>query len=253
MHADSRKKPEMLSIIIPAYDEEAMILGSLQKIHEHLGKQDLDYEILVVDDGSRDRTAKWAEHWFESNRRGRVLRLGANYGKGRAVRTGMLAARGDFRLFTDADSSTSITEIDGFWPEFERGFDIVIGSRALSESVVTRRQTTLRYTAGLVFRPLRKLLVLRGIRDTQCGFKCFSATAAEDIFSRMLSDGFIFDVEALFLANKLGYRIAEKPVIWTNDPDSKLDTISDSARMFWGLLEIRYHDARGHYDVRPNR
>jgi len=253
MRADSRKKPEMLSVIVPAYDEEAMILGSLQKIHEHLGKQDFAYEILVVDDGSKDRTAKWAEQWFDENRRGRVLRLGANYGKGRAVRTGMLAARGDFRLFMDADSSTSITEIDGFWPEFERGCDIVIGSRALRQSLVTRRQTALRYTAGMIFRPLRKFLVLREIRDTQCGFKCFCAAAAEDIFSRMRSDGFIFDVEVLFLAHKRGYRIAEKPVVWTNDPDSKLDTIADSARMFWGLLEIRYHDARGHYEARPDQ
>jgi dolichyl-phosphate beta-glucosyltransferase len=249
MSPDTPKPSDTLSVIVPAYDEEALIVGTLMKIHEHLSAKDFQYEILVVDDGSRDRTVRWANRWFGHNRCGRVIQLGANYGKGRAVRTGMLEARGDYRLFTDADSSTGIEEIDGFWEHFAEGFPIVIGSRALKGSRVTRRQTALRYTAGLVFRPLRKLLLLPGIRDTQCGFKCFRADAALEVFSRVQSNGFIFDVEALFIASLLGYRVAELPVTWTNDPDSKLNTLVDSARMLWGLIEIRNNHRLGRYSI----
>ncbi|HUU00776.1 MAG TPA: dolichyl-phosphate beta-glucosyltransferase [Myxococcota bacterium] len=246
----SKESPNLLSVVVPAFDEEMLILSTLQKIHEHLAKKDYAYEILVVDDGSRDRTARWAERWFLQNSSplGRVLRLGSNRGKGCAVRSGMLAARGDFRLFMDADSSTGIEEIDKFWDYFAAGSDIVIGSRALGDSVVTRRQTSLRYAAGMVFRPLRRALVIGGIKDTQCGFKCFRANAAEEIFTRAQADGFVFDVEALFIARRLGFSVAEVPVVWTNDPDSKLNTLRDSLKMFWGLLEIRRRGRRGIYN-----
>jgi len=230
----------MLSVVIPAFDEEVFIVSTLKKIKEYLDLQSFDYEILVVDDGSTDRTAKWSEQWLENNPVGQVIRLESNCGKGRAVRTGMLAARGDYCMFTDADSSTGIEELEKCWPKFEQNYDIVIGSRALSKSVVVRRQTTLRYTAGLIFRPLRKLLVMSGVNDTQCGFKCFRAEVAQRVFSKLICEGFIFDVEALFLAHKMGYRIAEIPVVWTNDPHSKLNTFSDSLKMFYGLLQIRY-------------
>jgi dolichyl-phosphate beta-glucosyltransferase len=250
-----KEKPDLLSVVVPAFDEEMLILSTLQKIHEHLSNKDYAYEILVVDDGSRDRTARWAERWFLQNARtlqappvGRVLRLDTNRGKGFAVRSGMLAARGDFRLFMDADSSTAIEEIDKFWAHFAAGSDIVIGSRALRDSIVTRRQTNLRYAAGMVFRPLRRALVIGGIKDTQCGFKCFRAKAAEEIFTKVQADGFVFDVETLFIARRLGFRIAEVPVVWTNDPDSKLNTLRDSLKMFWGLLEIRRRDRQGIYD-----
>jgi dolichyl-phosphate beta-glucosyltransferase len=244
------KTPKILSVVIPAFNEEVFIVSTLKKIKEYLDFQNFDYEILVVDDGSTDRTAKWSEQWFEINQVGRVISLNSNYGKGRAVRTGMLAARGDYCMFTDADSSTSIEELEKCWPKFEQNYDIVIGSRALSKSVIARRQTALRYTAGLIFRPLRKLLVLGGVNDTQCGFKCFKAEVAQRVFSNLICEGFIFDVEALFLAHKMGYRIAEIPVVWTNDPHSKLNTFSDSLKMFCGLLQIRYrHISKQYQDL----
>jgi len=237
----------MLSVVIPAFNEEVFIVSTLKKIKEYLELQNFDYEILVVDDGSTDRTNRWSEQWFENNPVGRVIRLESNYGKGRAVRTGMLSAQGDYRMFTDADSSTNIEELEKCWPKFEQNYDIVIGSRALSKSVVARRQTALRYTAGLIFRPLRKLLVLGGVNDTQCGFKCFKAEVAQRVFSNIVCEGFIFDVEALFLAHKMGYRIAEIPVVWTNDPHSKLNTFSDSLKMLYGLLQIRYRHISQQY------
>jgi dolichyl-phosphate beta-glucosyltransferase len=252
----AKQTPELLSVVIPAFDEEMLILSTLQRIQEHLSNKSYRFEILVVDDGSRDRTARWAERWFHGNSAdsrkkpiGRVLRLGANRGKGYAVRIGMLEARGDYRLFMDADSSTAIEEIDRFWKHHSAGADIVIGSRALRDSVVTRRQTSLRYAAGMVFRPLRRTLVIGGIRDTQCGFKCFNAAAAKEVFSRTKADGFVFDVEALFIASRLGFGIAEVPVVWTNDPDSKLNTFSDSLKMLWGLFEIRRRERRGIYEL----
>ena len=245
--SEARIVRNMLSVIIPAYNEEEHIVKTLDMIRNFLCEQDYDYEIIVVDDGSDDKTAELARHWFEKNSRGTVVQLGRNFGKGHAVRTGMLTAHGDYKLFIDADYSTSIEEIDKCWQKFADAYDVVIGSRALRDSRITRRQTALRYVAGKVFRPLRRILVLRGVRDTQCGFKCFRAGAANDIFKRVYSDGFIFDVEALFLARLLGYKIAEIPVVWTNDPHSKLHTFRDSLRMLYGLVQIRYRHLKGMY------
>ena len=243
----SRAVPKLLSVIVPAYDEEEQIVSTLEKVHDFLSEQDYDYEIIVVDDGSRDRTVELAQRWFDNNAKGRVLQAGRNSGKGKAVQTGMLAARGDYRLFMDADYSTGIEEIDKCWHKFAESYDIVIGSRALRESRITRRQTALRYVAGKIFRALRRVLVLRGVSDTQCGFKCFRGDVAEQIFTRTCSDGFIFDVEALFLARQLGHKIAEVPVVWTNDPHSKLNTFRDSLKMLYGLFQIRWRHLKGMY------
>jgi len=247
MRGEPKTLPKLLSVVIPAYDEEMLIISTLQKVHEFLAGQTYDYEIIVVDDGSSDRTAQWARTWFESNPRGRVICLDANYGKGRAVKTGMLSAQGDLRLFMDADSSSDIEEIDKCFEKFANGYDVVIGSRVVRGARIVRRQSALRYVAGKFFRPFRRLLVLRGIGDTQCGFKCFRGHVADEVFSRVFSDGFVFDVEALSVAHWMNYRIAEVPVTWTNDPDSKLNTFTDSLRMFWGLFQIRYRQHKGQY------
>jgi dolichyl-phosphate beta-glucosyltransferase len=243
--------PRLLSVIIPAYNEEQIIVSTLQKVRAFLSKKDYAYEIIVVDDGSNDRTKDVARRWFEEHSNGRLLQLDRNYGKGRAVRTGMLAAHGDYRLFMDADYSTCIEEIDKCWEKFSACCEVVIGSRALKSSRIARRQTALRYIAGKVFRTLRRVLVLRGVKDTQCGFKCFRGEVAENIFKRVYSDGFIFDVEILFIARLLNYRIAEIPVVWTNDPNSKLNTFRDSVKMLRGLFEIRQRYLKGMY--RDNR
>jgi dolichyl-phosphate beta-glucosyltransferase len=226
-----------LSVVVPAYDEEERIGPSLAAIGSYLGSKPFSSEVIVVDDGSGDRTAEVA-----AAARGipsRVIRLERNRGKGRAVREGVLAAAGEVILFSDADLSTPITELDKFLPRLERGDDVVIGSRALADSVIEVRQSRPRETMGKAFNLLVRILVLRGFRDTQCGFKAFRRAAAMDLFSRLRTTGFAFDVEILMLARRLGCRVAEVPVVWRNSPSSRVRLVRSSWRMLRELLKIR--------------
>lgn len=213
-----------LSIVIPAYDESARISTSLEELARYLSSQALDAEVLVVDDGSTDATGARAE---ESGRRLglplRVLRVPVNRGKGHAVRAGVLAAAGRAILVSDADFSTPVDE----WGKLAAtGAPVAIGSRALDESLLRRKQPFFRQASGRLFNRLVQLLVLPGIHDTQCGFKLFSREAGRAIFSRAAVDRFAFDVEALLIARHLGFRVAEVPVVWSNVDDSRVSLLS---------------------------
>jgi dolichyl-phosphate beta-glucosyltransferase len=159
----------------------------------------------------------------------------------------MLAATGEYRVFSDADGSTSLREMDSFWGCFEQGFDVVIGSRSLPESEVLVRQRWYRERMGRIFNMMVKLLVTRDYIDTQCGFKAFTGQAAQEMFTRQSLDGFAFDVELLAIAAARGARVAQLPVRWTNHPQARVNPLTDSTKMFLDLIRIRIKSWLGHY------
>jgi dolichyl-phosphate beta-glucosyltransferase len=225
-----------LSIVIPAYNEEKRLGKTLVKALEYLSSQSYTSEVLVVDDGSSDGTLKVVAEYGD---RVRGLPLGQNRGKGAAVRAGMLAALGEIRLFSDADLSTPIFETQKMLDCIAKGSDVCIGSRALQAELIKVRQPFYREFMGKTFNKIVQMFVIKGIKDTQCGFKMMTAKAAEEIFSRAKINGFGFDVEALFLAQRLGFKVKELPVEWYNDGASKVNPIVDSAKMFAEILRVR--------------
>jgi dolichyl-phosphate beta-glucosyltransferase len=239
-----------LSIIIPAYNEERRLGETLEAILAYTARQPYSAEIIVVDDGSRDATARLVAPLCDRKSRIQLLRNSSNRGKGFSVRRGFLRARGKYLLFSDADLSTPIEEVEKLLGLLRNGYDIAIGSRALPESRIEVRQPWHRQHMGRLFNVLVQALVLRGIRDTQCGFKCFTREAALDICRRMTRKRFAFDVEMLYLAEVMGYRVGEIPVVWRNSPETKVHVLRDSTSMFSDLLSIRWNRLRGRYDVR---
>ncbi len=233
-----------LSIIIPAYNEERRIGDTLRLTQEYLAKQSYEAEIIVVDDGSADRTAALVQTLCPE---ARVIDYGGNRGKGYAVKKGMLAATGEYRIFMDADGSTPIADLELVWPQFEAGADIVIGSRSLPDSRVQVRQHPLRQNMGRIFNRFVKLFLMRDFIDTQCGFKAFTARSADIVFPRQRLDGFSFDAELLYIAQRHGLRIDEVPVLWCNSPHSSVRMFKDSAAMFLDLLRIRVNGMAGRY------
>jgi dolichyl-phosphate beta-glucosyltransferase len=236
-------KPE-ISIVIPAYNEEQRIEKSLVSAVDYLNKESYDYEILVVDDGSSDRTVDIAENFGDNVR---LLRLPRNMGKGAAVRTGMMAANGRYRIFTDADFSTPIYEIKKVMKHLTDGADVCIGSRALNPDMIRRHQPFYREFMGKTFNKIVQKLLFKGIKDTQCGFKGFTEEAAQSIFPEAKIDGFSFDVEILYLANRKGLVIEQVPVEWYNDNRSTVDPVKDSIRMLVELFKIK-NLHKGMYD-----
>ena len=232
-----------LSVVVPALNEEDRLPRTLERIVSHLGRRREGYELVVVDDGSRDRTAERAQA-----ARATVLRNEATRGKGYAVRRGMLAASGARRLMTDADLSTPIEELDRLCARMDEGHDVVIGSRALPGARIEVHQPWYRENMGRLFNLFVRALAVPGVTDTQCGFKLFSASAARDVFSSARLDGFSFDVEVLFLARRKGYRIAEVPVVWRNDAASRVSLVRGFLA-FPDLLRIRTNDWRGRYGL----
>jgi dolichyl-phosphate beta-glucosyltransferase len=234
-----------ISLIVPSFNEEERLPASLAKLLAYLDESGHDAEIVVVDDGSTDGTAAIVEN--ESDQRVRLLKNPGNRGKGYSVRHGMLEARGAIRIFTDADLSTPVEEVDAALKLHGEGYDVAAGSRSLAESNVEIRQPWYRQTMGRTFNLFVRMILLRGFVDTQCGFKSFTAEAAERVFASARIDGFAFDVEILLLARRLGMRIIEFPVRWLNSPDSKVNPLTHSSRMFMDLLRIRFDMVRGAY------
>ncbi len=228
-----------LSVVIPAFNEEARIGASLEKIRTYLGSKPFDAEIIVVDDGSTDRTSGAAERALAGMEYARIIRLEKNHGKGFAVKTGVLASSGSAVLFSDADLSTPIEEADRFLAKLDEGFDVVIGSRAIPGCDIRVRQAAGREAMGKFFNRLVRLLVLKGCPDTQCGFKAFRRDAAMDLLGRLRTEGFGFDVEILVLAAKFGYRVAELPVTWCDSRPSRVRIVRSSWRMLRELWRIR--------------
>lgn len=228
------------SIIIPACNEAARLPPTLERVLDYSRRRGISFEIIVVDDGSRDDTLERARALAARAPELRILENGVNRGKGFSVRHGMLAARGAVRIFSDADLSTPIEECDALEPWLTRGFGVAIGSRALGRSRVEVHQAWPREHMGKVFNLIVQAVALPGLHDTQCGFKAFTAGAAEEIFRRAEFDGFSFDVELLWLARRLGYRVREVPVRWINSPATKVDALRDSARMFRDVCRLRW-------------
>lgn len=236
-----------LSIIIPAYNEENRLPAYLARVLEYLEMQDFSFEVLVVNDGSTDATAEMVEGISSRNQRIKLIRLPENRGKGYAVKTGMLAASGKLRLFADADGATPITELERLRKAIDSGADVAIASRAMKDDTRTINAHLHRKVIGRVFHCIVSTLTVKGLRDTQCGFKLFTAEAAQAVFRLQRIHDFGFDVEILFLCQRNGYRIAEVPVNWTDVAGSKVSLIRDSMKMFWDIFKIRFNEVAGVY------
>jgi len=234
-----------LSVVVPAYNEAKRLPKTLARVTEFLSQWGKPYEVLVIDDGSRDDTAACARAVGDPHVT--VLSNDTNRGKGYSVRRGMLRASGERRLMTDADLSTPIEEVLRLLKRMDEGYDVVIASRAVKGANIEVHQPWYRENMGRVFNLLVRLLTVPGLKDTQCGFKLFTARAAEIAFGLARLDGFSFDVEALFIARRLGYRIAEVPVTWRNDEATRVGVFRDSSRMFADLVLIRMNDWTGRY------
>jgi dolichyl-phosphate beta-glucosyltransferase len=232
------------SVVIPAFNEARRLPPYLAEILAYFDERGEPYEVLVVDDGSSDGTAEAVAAIAAAHPSVSVLRQPQNEGKGAAVRRGMLAARGERRLFADADGATPIVELKRLEAALAAGAQIAVGSRAPldpSVSVVARRHRVL---AGRVFSWLVRRLATGGVIDSQCGFKAFTAPAASDLFGRLQTRGFGFDVELLLLAQAAGYRVAEVSVNWMDQPGSKVGVLVDGPRMLWDVAAARRRTRR---------
>ena len=243
------EKPTV-SVVIPAYNEEWRILPTVGAIATHMSSRGEPWELIIADDGSTDTTvALLADLRFPNMR---VLIAERNKGKGDAVRRGMLAAEGRYVLFADADQSTPIEQFDRLLDQLKDGYDVAVGSRAAAGAAVSGRS------------PLRKVLS-RGLRllvsvgfgvkvaDTQCGFKLFTADAARTLFELQIVDNFSFDLEVLYLSDKVGLRVAEVPVEWIDAPGTRVDAAKVTLQFLADLVKIRINDLRGHYTVGGHR
>lgn len=229
-----------LSVVIPAYNEGKRIESTLEKILDYFRGQKTSFEIIVVDDGSKDRGGEIFRSFSKNYPEVKILRHRINLGKGAAVKTGVLEAKGDYILFSDADLSTPIEEVEKLLLGVkEEEHDIAIASRGLPGSKIVVSQPWYRQLVGRFFPLLVHLLVFKDVKDTQCGFKLFKRDVARELFSSQKITGFSFDVETLYLAKKRGYRIKEVPVVWFNSRESQVRILRDSFLMLKDLWRIR--------------
>jgi len=223
-----------LSVIIPAYNEEELIQDTLLEVNDFLCKQKYNYEIIVVDDGSKDNTFFVSEDLKKEVKFLSTVKNNKNCGKGYSVRKGMLLAKGKRRLFMDADSSTSINQVNNFMPFLDNNYDLAIGDRRLKNSKITKRQAFYKETLGNIGNILIKTLIISDINDTQCGFKLFSGEFVEKFFPKLKINRWGFDIEILAVADKFGYKIKTVPIVWKNREKSNVH-LKD---YFFTLLEL---------------
>jgi glycosyltransferase involved in cell wall biosynthesis len=235
-----------LSIIIPSFNEELRLPGSLERIASYIREKRPNTEVIVVDDGSTDRTAVVAESWREKISQLRVLSNGANRGKGFSVRHGSLQARGGVILFTDADLSSPIEEGEKLFAALE-SHDVAIGSRAVDRSLIEVHESLFREFAGIIFNRIVRVILRLPFVDTQCGFKAFRRERCRIIFEQQTIERFGFDPELLYLARHHGLSIKEVPVRWAHSPATKVNMFRDSVQMFLDVLVIRWSALRGRY------
>ena len=248
LHRNAALNP-FLSIIIPAYNEENRLPNSLKQVFRFLEKQSYTAEVIVVENGSTDKTFEVAQSFAAQNKNLRVIH-NEQRGKGGAVLRGVHEAHGEYVFICDADLSMPIEEISKFLPPVLKDFDIAIGSRE-APGAVRYNEPYYRHLTGRVFNMLIRLMVLPKLQDTQCGFKCMRAVVARDIFPFQTLTGWAFDVELLYIAHRHGYRILEIPIDWYFNADSKVRILRDAWRMFIDLLVIRWNAWRGRYDRKP--
>jgi glycosyltransferase involved in cell wall biosynthesis len=235
-----------LSLVIPAHNEESRLPGTLEQVFAFLEKQEYSAEVVVVENGSMDRTLDIAQGFTGRHPNLNVIHTDER-GKGLAVKRGMLEACGTYRFFADADFSMPIDEINRFLPPALPDFDIAIASRETA-GAIRYGEPFRRHLSGRVFNALIRLVVLPGLEDTQCGFKCFHAPVVEDIFPRQTMPGWSFDVEVLFIARRKGYRVQEIGVPWYFNPGTKVSLVRDSLRMAVDLFTIQRNARKGLYD-----
>ncbi len=242
-----------LSIVIPAYNEEKRITKTLESLRQYFIKQDFEYEIIVVSDGSKDKTAEKVINFQGKINNLKLIDNKENKGKGAVVRQGIMESKGKYRLFMDADNSTSVDHIEKAWPLFAEGFEIVIGSRDPKDAKGAKQtipQPFFRRFLGNVGNLIIQVFAVPGIWDTQCGFKVFTEKAVSDIFPKMRIERWGFDIEILFLARLFGYKkkIGIIPVNWINDAESKVG-LGGYLQVFKELFQIRWNNIKGYYNV----
>lgn len=238
------------SIIIPAYNESSRIRPTLDEILRYVAEKGWDAEILVVDDGSRDNTPDVIREYAAKHEQVQLIQNPGNRGKGYSVRNGMLHARGDVCLFTDADLSSPITEAQKLFDAISGGADVAIGSRWLRAELQTERQPLYRQLFGRIFNLVLRVLLGLRFKDTQCGFKALRREAAQRIFPLQKIERWGFDPEILFLARRMGFKSAEVPVLWAHSEGTRLHPFRDGMRMFVDVLHIRWNASTGVYSPR---
>jgi dolichyl-phosphate beta-glucosyltransferase len=237
--------PPHLSIVIPAYNEQERIVSTIGAIASYVSDQGFPWELLIADDGSKDNTVALCEDLGLVNLI--VLRTPKNGGKGRAVQRGMLAARGKYVLFTDADNSTPIEEVTKLLAKMENeGYDVAVGSRAVEGAEEGKKSLFRQILSGGLRWIVKNILKIK-VKDTQCGFKLYTAEAAKKLHDKQTIMGFSFDLEILYLAFKYGYKVAEVPVSWVDAPGSKVDTRKEVQRFLRDLFKIWMNDWKGIY------
>lgn len=234
-----------LSVVIPAFNEEKRLEPSLQKIIEFLEKNIENYEIIVVNDGSKDNTENIIQKF--KDKKVRMIQNTKNMGKGFSVKLGMINAKYDPILFTDSDLATPIEETTKFMQAIEEGYDVVIASRNAQGAKITVEQPKYRQVLGKAFPMIVKKIILEEFKDTQCGFKMFKKAAARKVFPRQTLQRFAFDVEILYIAKQLNMKIKELPVTWVDKEGSTVSPIKESVRMLNEVLKIKYNDWKGEY------
>jgi dolichyl-phosphate beta-glucosyltransferase len=226
--------------VIPAYNEEQRLPRTIELIERYLDGRGVNYELILVDDGSADGTRQVMDEAAARNPRVRLEALPSNCGKGRALAAGVAVARGDEVLVTDADLSTPIEELEKLEAALKAGAGVAIGSRSVKGSRIEIQQPIYRVLMGKAFNLIVQIALLPGIWDTQCGFKLFRADVAQPVFAALTTDGFGYDPEVLFLAKRRGVRIAEVPVVWRNSAPTKVMAIRSSFDMFKHVVRVRF-------------
>jgi dolichyl-phosphate beta-glucosyltransferase len=242
----------LYSIVIPAYNESARLGASLEKVLAYVHAQNWNAEVIVVNDGSRDNTPDIARAFAAKDPMLRLIENPGNRGKGYSVRNGMLNAKGEIVIFSDADLSSPIEEVSKLLKELDQGADIAIGSRWLRAETQTQRQPLYRQLFGRIFNLLLRLTLGLNFKDTQCGFKAFKQPAARAIFPLQRIERWGFDPEILFLARKLGFKVKEVSVVWGHSGGTRINPLVDGSRMFLEMLRIRWYSITGKYTA-PSR
>lgn len=237
-----------ISIIVPSYNESHIIEKTLINIVEYFNKQSFDYQVIVVDDGSTDKTRECVRKFCSSHKNIEVLENNSNRGKGYAVRKGILHGEGDYLLFMDADLATPLSEFEKFRPKIFLKKPIIVGSRKMNGANIIQHQPFLREAMGKVFTFLTNFILGCRLTDYTCGFKIFSKIAAKDLFSKQITERWAYDAEIMFLANKYGYPIEEIPVTWSNKPNTKVKLLKDAINSLFELILIRYNYLKGRYN-----